>query len=154
MNSIETLDPDQAREDVHALAEALRPALLRLSRHLRREAQKAGVSALDAQLLGVIKKKPGIGGAELADVEQMTRPSMSSHLKRLQAAGWITRDPACAEDRRRVGLRLTASGDAALATIRRRRNDWLAARLAGLAPEALAALAAAAGPLDQLAGER
>jgi len=154
MSPVETREPDQAREDVHALADALRPALLRVSRHLRREAQKAGVSALDAQLLGVIKKKPGIGGGELADLEQMTRPSMSSHLKRLQAAGWITRDPACAEDRRRVGLRLTTSGDTALAMIRRRRNDWLAARLAGLAPEARAALAAAAGPLDQLAGDR
>jgi DNA-binding MarR family transcriptional regulator len=144
----------QLREDVHALAEALRPALLRLSRHLRREAQKAGVSALDAQLLTVIKKKPGIGGGELADVEQMTRPSMSGHLKRLEAAGWIARDPACAEDRRRVGVRLTPSGEAALAAIRRQRNDWLAARLADLAPEARAALTAAAGPLARLAGDR
>ncbi len=39
-----------------ALAEALRPALLRASRQLRRAAQKAGVSALDAQLLHAIKK--------------------------------------------------------------------------------------------------
>jgi DNA-binding MarR family transcriptional regulator len=154
MAPIEAQAPAQARDDVHALAEALRPALLRVSRQLRREAQKAGVSALDAQLLGVIKKRPGIGGGELADLEQMSRPSMSGHLKRLQAAGWVTRDPACAEDRRRVGLRLTESGQAALARIRRRRNDWLAARLAGLTPEARAALAGAAGPLDQLAGER
>jgi DNA-binding MarR family transcriptional regulator len=154
MNLVQRKEPEQPREDTHALAEALRPALLRVSRHLRREAQKAGVSALDAQLLGVIKKKPGIGGAELAEVEQMTRPSMSGHLKRLEAAGWIARDPACAEDRRRVGVRLTEPGEAALATIRRRRNDWLAARLAGLTPEARAALAAAVGPMAQLAGDR
>jgi hypothetical protein len=32
----------------HGLAEALRPALSRVSRRLRREARKAGVSALDA----------------------------------------------------------------------------------------------------------
>jgi len=148
------MSPVLPREDLHALAETLRPSLLRLSRHLRREAQKAGVSALDAQLLTVIKKKPGVGGGELADVEQMTRPSMSGHLKRLEAAGWITRDPACAEDRRRVGVRLTEAGEAALATIRARRNDWLAARLAALAPEARQALAAAGGPLSQLAGDR
>lgn len=148
------MSPVEFREEVRALAETLRPALLRLSRHLRREAQKAGVSALDAQLLTVIKKKPGIGGGELADLEQMTRPSMSGHLKRLAAAGWIIRDPACAEDRRRVGVRLTESGEAALATIRRRRNDWLAARLAELPPQALAALTAAAVPLVQLAGDR
>jgi DNA-binding MarR family transcriptional regulator len=64
------------------------------------------------------------------------------------------RDPACAEDRRRVGVRLTEAGEAALTAIRRRRNDWLAARLAALAPEDRAALAAAAGPLAQLAGDR
>src|ERR1700677_124550 len=96
------LDPS---DDTITLAEALRPALLRASRHLRREAQKAGVSALDAQLMTVIKKRPGIGGGELAEVEQMTRPSMSGHLKRLEASGWIARDPARAEDRRRVGVR-------------------------------------------------
>jgi DNA-binding MarR family transcriptional regulator len=84
----------------------------------------------------------------------MTRPSMSGHLKRLEAAGWIMRDPACAEDRRRIGVRLTEAGETALATIRRRRNDWLAARLDGLAPDDRAALAAAAGPLAQLAGDR
>jgi DNA-binding MarR family transcriptional regulator len=154
MSPVQAREPAQPREDVRALAEALRPALLRLSRHLRREAQKAGVSALDAQLLGVIKKRPGIGGGELADLEQMTRPSMSSHLKRLEAAGWIIRDPARVEDRRRVGLRLTASGESALASIRRRRNDWLAARLADLSPEDRASLTAAAGPLAQLAGDK
>ena len=108
-----------------ALAEVLRPALLRASRRLRREAQKAGVSALDAQLLAVIQKNPGIGAAALADREQMTRPSMSGHVKRLLAAGWITRDPAT-DDGRRVGIRLTRAGEAALDAIRApRRNDWL-----------------------------
>jgi DNA-binding MarR family transcriptional regulator len=75
------------REEIAALAEALRPALLRASRKLRREAQKAGVSALDAQLLAVIQKNPGVGAAALADREQITRPSMSGHVKRLLAAG-------------------------------------------------------------------
>ncbi len=154
MSLVASVESDLTQGDVRALAEALRPSLLRLSRHLRREALKAGVSALDAQLLGVIKKRPGIGGGELADLEQMTRPSMSSHLKRLLAAGWVMRDPVSAEDRRRVGLRLTASGEDALETIRERRNDWLAARLAALAPEARAVLAAATGPLGQLAGDR
>lgn len=154
MSPVQPRESEQARDDTDGLAEALRPALLRVSRHLRREALKAGVSALDAQLLTVIKKKPGIGGGELADLEQMTRPSMSGHLKRLEAAGWITRDPARAEDRRRVGVRLSTSGETALATIRRRRNDWLAAGLAVLSPEARAAIAAAVGPLVQLAGDR
>jgi DNA-binding MarR family transcriptional regulator len=138
------------RDEIVALAEVLRPALLRASRRLRREAQKAGVSALDAQLLAVIQKNPGIGAAALADREQMTRPSMSGHVKRLLEAGWITRDPA-ADDGRRVGIRLTRAGEFALDEIRARRNDWLAERLAAIGPDGRAALAAAAGPLTRLA---
>lgn len=136
------------------LAEALRPALLRTSRALRREAQRAGVSALDAQILGAVKKHPGIGVSALADHEQMTRPSMSSHVKRLEEAGWIGRDEASEEDRRRVGLRITPKGQKALDAIRRRRNDWLAARLSALSADQRAALAAAAAPLIALAGDR
>jgi DNA-binding MarR family transcriptional regulator len=136
------------------LAEALRPALLLVSRRLRREAHKAGLSALDAQLLGMIKKQPGIAASALAEVEQMSRPSMSGHLKRLEAAGWITRDAAAQPDRRRVGLRLTAMGLEALDAIRQRRNDWLAERLDGLSAEARASLAAAATALAQLADDR
>jgi len=143
-----------ATKEIQALAESLRPALLRASRALRREATRAGASALDAQLLGVIKKTPGVGVSELADREHMTRASMSGHVKRLELAGWIARSDPEGDDRRRVGLSLTPQGVKALDAIRRRRNDWLAARLASLDPADRAALAAAAGPLDRLAGDR
>ena len=92
-------------EDGLALADELRPALLRAARQLRREAQKAGVSALDAQLLNALRKTPGAGVADLAKGEQMTRPSMSGHVKRLEAAGWVARDPEGNRDGRRVGRR-------------------------------------------------
>jgi DNA-binding MarR family transcriptional regulator len=143
------LTPTQ--RDILPLADALRPALLKVSRALRREAQRAGVSALDAQLLGVVKKHAGIGVSELAEREQMTRASMSGHVKRMEAAGWIARAAPDHEDRRRVGLTLTAKGAKALDAIRRRRNDWLAARLAELSSAERSALAAAAGPLVRLA---
>jgi DNA-binding MarR family transcriptional regulator len=142
------------QKDILPLADALRPALLRASRALRREAQRAGVSALDAQLLGAVKKKAGIGVSDLADREQMTRASMSGHVKRLERAGWIARLAGGDDDRRRVGLSLTPKGAKALEAIRRRRNDWLAARLAQLSPQERAALAAAAGPLLRLAEDR
>ncbi len=145
-----SLDDPQARDALGPLAERLRTALLRASRKLRREAQMAGVSALDAQILGVISKHPGIGAAALADHEQITRPSMSGHVKRLASAGWIAR----AEDDldgRRVGLTVTPAGLEALAAIRAYRNDWLARRLAALEPDARAALAAAVGALEDLA---
>ncbi|MBV9996765.1 MAG: MarR family transcriptional regulator [Caulobacteraceae bacterium] len=141
-----------ARDDILALAEQLRPAVLRVARSLRREAQRAGMSALDVQLLAVVRKHPGIGVSGLAELEQVSAASMSGHVKRLAEAGWIER--TAGEDRRRSGLTLTHRGAKALDAIRRRRNDWLAARLGALAPEGRAALAAAAEPLMRLAEER
>jgi DNA-binding MarR family transcriptional regulator len=146
--------PVPTEKDILPLADALRPALLKASRALRREALRAGVSALDAQLLGAVKKQAGIGVSDLAEGEQMTRASMSGHVKRMEAAGWIARAPPDDDDRRRVGLTLTAKGGKALDAIRRRRNDWLAARLAQLSAEERAALAAAAAPLARLAEDR
>ena len=140
--------------DVSVLAEGLRPVVLRLSRHLRRQSQSLGLSPLDSMLLGGVLKRDGIGVSELADHEQMSRPTMSAHVKRLEAAGYIARLAPDSDDKRRVGLTLTAAGRKALEAVRRRRNDWLAQRLAALSPEARAALEAAIGPLGQLAGDR
>ena len=145
-----SLPDSDAGDEIQRLADALRPALLKVSRRLRREAQKVGVSPLDAQLLGLISKHPGLGAAELADREQVSRPSMSVHLKRLAAEGLIRRE-AQIGDGRRAGIRLTPAGEAALAAIRAHRNDWLAARLARLTPASRRALAAAAAPLLRLA---
>jgi DNA-binding MarR family transcriptional regulator len=140
-------------EDLVGLAEALRPALLRAARQLRRAALKSGVSALDEQVLHAIKLDPGIGVSELAARERMSRPSMSSHIKRLRALDWVSTEPTVG-DGRRVGLSLSATGKTALAAIRRRRNDWLSVRLATLSDSDRRALAAAAGPLLALGGER
>lgn len=135
--------------DTLALADGLRAPLLRVARRLRQEAQRAGSSALDALILGHIRRNPGIGVSDLADAEQMSRPSMSSHVKRLEAAGWILRSDH-SEDGRRSGFAITPQGQAQLDAVRQRRNDWLAERLSQLSPEARAALAAANEPLLQL----
>ncbi len=140
-----TLDPS----DPIVLADALRAPLLRVARRLRQEAQRAGVSALDALVLGQIKRNPGVGVCDLADAEQMSRPAMSGHVKRLEAAGWISR-AIDTEDGRRTGLQITETGSAQMDLIRQRRNDWLAARLSKLSPSDREALKAAQGPLLQL----
>ena len=144
----DSLDP----VDVIGLAEALRPAILRVSRRLRQEAQKAGLSAQDALLLGHIRKTPGVGVSALADAERTSRPTMSAHIKRLEAAGLIARSDH-ADDGRRSGLAITAAGSKKLEIIRRERNDWLAARLARLTPAERATLAAAAAPLLRLVAD-
>ena len=140
--------------EVSALADALRPALLRLSRQLRKESQRFGMSPLDAMLMGLVKHREGIGVSELADLEQMSRPTMSSHVKRLEQAGWIARQAPDSDDKRRVGLVITPAGRRAVDAVRRQRNDWLAGRLAGLSPEAREIVRAAVGPLAQIAGDK
>jgi len=138
-----------APADLSALAEALRSPLLRVSRKLRQEAQKAGLSVQDSLILGHIRKRPGIGVSELADAEQISRPTISAHVKRLEAAGWLTRS-GDAEDGRRSGLAVTPAGARKLETIQRLRNDWLSARLARLTDAERERLAQAAGPLLRL----
>jgi DNA-binding MarR family transcriptional regulator len=131
------------------LAAELRPSILRLSRHLRREAQRGGSSSLDAQLLGTLREEPGLGVSELADMEQMSRPAMSAHVKRLMQLGYVQREATKSEtvDRRRVGLVVTRSGTQYLRNVSERRDDWLADRLAELGTEERTALDRAAKSL-------
>ena len=137
--------------DVTVLAESLRGPLLRVSRRLRQEAQKDGLSSQDAVILGYLKKHPGAGVSELAAFEQISRPTMSSHVKRLEAAGWIRRADDV-EDGRRQCLTLTPAGRRKHDEIQRRRNDWLASRLVRLTDNDRAALSAAAPALLKLLG--
>lgn len=130
------------------LAAELRPSILRLSRHLRREAIRGGSSSLDAQLLGTLREEPGLGVSELAEMEQMSRPAMSAHVKRLMTLGYVQREVAKGDvDRRRIGLTVTRSGTQYLRTVNERRADWLADRLAALGSEDRTALDRAAKSL-------
>lgn len=139
----------QGPSDIVALADALRPAVLRVSRRLRQEAQKVGLSAQDATLLAHIRKNPGIGVSALAEAEGTSKPTMSAHVKRLEAAGLVARH-GDAEDARRSGLSITEGGLKTLDLIRRGRNDWLAGRLARLSPSEREQLRAAADALVRL----
>lgn len=146
--------PTPTAVEITSLAESLRPAVLRLSRHLRRQSQSLGLSPLDETLLIGVLKNDGVGVSELADNEQMSRPTMSAHIKRLEAGGYIARRAPDSQDKRRIGLSLTPAGRKALEAVSRRRNDWLAQKLTALSPEARATIQAAIGPLTQIAGER
>jgi DNA-binding MarR family transcriptional regulator len=93
------------------------------------------------QLLGTLREEPGLGVSELADMEQMSRPAMSAHIKRLMQLGYVQREVAKGEvDRRRVGLSVTRSGTQYLKTVSERRADWLTDRLSELGTEERSAL--------------
>lgn len=135
-----------------ALANRLRPILVRIARQLRQEIHPLGVTSGQASLLAVIQAHPGIGIAELAAREQTSAPTMSAHIDRLAAAGLVERVRSQAEgcDRRRVGVRVTAEGERVLRQVRTRRTAWLAKRLEALRPEERAAIEAAVDALERL----
>jgi DNA-binding MarR family transcriptional regulator len=137
--------------DPVTVANRLRPVLLKLNRHLRREIHSLGITGGQASLLFAIQRNPGIGVRELAALERMSAPGMSKYVARLEAAGLVTREPGT--DRRRVGLRLTSEAERVLRSVKSRRTAWLAARLRGLSPGELAAVDAAIEPLQQLIDE-
>jgi DNA-binding MarR family transcriptional regulator len=125
-----------------ALANELRPLLLQLNRHLRRELAPLGVTAGQAALLHAIRSAPGAGVRELAAHEGLSRPRVTAAVDALESAGLVRRTRSQA-DRRRVELAVTDQGLRILRSARSRRTAWLAARLAALDPGERAAVAVA-----------
>jgi len=138
--------------DTVALADRLRPVLLRIGRELRREARAAGIAPGDVSLLVTVKYTPGIGVNELAERERVSAPAVSKHVERLVRDGLLERTPS-ERDRRRIGLTLTEEGRRILRNVRSRRRVWLSRRLGGLSPRELAAVEAAVAPLALLLDE-
>jgi DNA-binding MarR family transcriptional regulator len=134
------------------VANRLRPVLLKLNRHLRREIHSLGVTGGQASLLFTIQRRPGIGVNELAELERMSPPGMSKYVGRLEEAGLVVREPSD-RDRRRIGLRVSPEGERVLRSVKSRRTAWLASRLRGLSDDQLAAVDAAIEPLQELIDE-
>jgi DNA-binding MarR family transcriptional regulator len=134
-------------------ANRLRPVLLHLGRHLRREIHVEGVTGGQVSILARLHRQPGAGVNELAGLEGVSAPSMSNAIDRLEAAGLVERVRGGDPDRRRVGLRLTGEGERIVRTVRSRRTAWLSARLRQLSSEDLAAIEAAIEPLGRLVEE-
>src|SRR4029453_13490830 len=93
-----------------AVANRLRPALLKLARELRRESHALGVTGGQGALLFLFQRHKGIGVRGLAGLERMSPAAMSGYVDRLERAGLVrwTPDP---KDRRRHGLFVTEEGD-------------------------------------------
>ncbi|MHB8718881.1 MAG: MarR family winged helix-turn-helix transcriptional regulator [Candidatus Dormibacteria bacterium] len=136
--------------DPLALANGLRPVLLHINRHLRREVHQMGISAGQVSLLGLLASCPGIGTGELATREGVAAPSVSAKVDRLVAAGLVRRTKPEGGDRRRVGLSVTADGQRVLRAVRSRRTAWLASRLRDLPSDQVRALEVALPALQAL----
>ena len=143
----------QQRSDV-GLATALRISVSRLARRLRVERLVPGLAepALsDTQLaaLATLERHGAMTPGELAEHEKVQPPSMTRVIAALADWELVTRSPD-PTDRRQVILSVTSSGRELVQQVRRRREVWLARRLAELTPQERAALLAAAPILEKL----
>ena len=102
-------------------------------------------------VLARIDEQPRTPG-ELADLERVSAPSMTRTVASLVAGGWVDRTPD-AQDRRQVNLTLTPEGRQLLTDTRRRRDAWMAVRLAGLSDDEVRLLRDASAILARIAAE-
>ena len=137
-------------DDALALADELRPVLQRLYRRIRREDADLGASPIQRLLLLVISENPGFGVGELAKHEKLRGPTISGHVKSMEAAGLIKRLAVDPIDRRRSSIFLTDKGRELLEEYRRRRRDWIAGQLERLTPQGREAIRAALAPLSEI----
>jgi DNA-binding MarR family transcriptional regulator len=143
----------QQRSDA-TLATALRISVSRLARRLRVERlvpELAEPALSDTQLaaLATLERHGAMTPGELAEHEKVQPPSMTRVIAALSDWDLVTRSPD-PTDRRQVILSVTSSGRELVQQVRRRREAWLARRLAELTPQEQAALLAAAPILEKL----
>ena len=132
-----------------AFAGALRDAVGRLGRRMRHQSPHPELSLGQLAALRSLERHGSMTPGELAEHEKVQPPSMTKILARLEATGYIVREPH-PDDRRQVTVRPAPAGLALLADDRRRRDAWIAQRLRALEPDELAALRAAVPVLEKL----
>jgi DNA-binding MarR family transcriptional regulator len=143
----------QQRSDT-GLATALRISVSRLARRLRVERlmpELAEPALSDTQLaaLATLERHGAMSPGDLAEHEKVQPPSMTRVIAALVDWELVTR-AAHPTDRRQVVLTVTPAGRSLVQKVRRRKEAWLARRLAELSPEERATLRAAAPILEKL----
>ena len=124
----------QTRTDA-GLATALRISVSRLARRLRAQRTTSGLTEAvlsETQLaaLSALEAHQAMTPGELAEHEKVQPPSMTRVIAVLEERNLVLRSPH-PTDRRQVVLTVTPEGRAVVQRVRRRKDAWLARRLAG-----------------------
>jgi len=130
------------------LAGVLRLSVTRLARLLRQQDQTGLAPTLTTALATIFREGPLTLG-ELAGAEQVTAPTITKVVEKLESHGFVTRHTD-EQDRRVCRVQVTQAGRRHLDTVRNRRTAWLAGRLRTLTPDELHRLAEAADVLEKL----
>ena len=136
------------------LATALRISVSRLARRLRAQRAASGMTEAvlsETQLaaLSALEVHHAMTPGELAEHEKVQPPSMTRVIAVLEERQLVLRSPH-PTDRRQVILTVTEEGRAVVQRVRRRKDAWLARRLAELTAAERATLRAAVPILEKL----
>ncbi|KQO38941.1 MULTISPECIES: MarR family winged helix-turn-helix transcriptional regulator [unclassified Aeromicrobium] len=134
--------------DVTRLAQALRELVSVVSR----ETASHRLSRTAAGTLSALERRGPSRISDLTRLEAVGQPAMTGLVQRLEASGLVSRtsDPS---DRRATLVAVTDAGRDALAERRRQQDAIVAARVARLPPDQLAALDAAVDAIVELTQE-
>ncbi len=133
-----------------ALAAELRVALMRAVRRLRAEKSDADLSDSQLSVLALLERAGPSTPREIAAHERVQPPSMTRTLTALLELGLVTRTEH-PSDRRQVLIAITEAGATTVRETRRRRDAWLARRLAALSSDEREVLARACDILRRIA---
>lgn len=134
------------------LASIMRVSVMRLGRRLRSQRPDAGLSLTQIATLGTLERHGPLTPRELAEHEKVQPPSMTRVLAHLEELGLIDRTPHESDGRQHL-VSLTKPALDLLKEDRRRREAWLAQRLAELTQAERDLLRAAAPIIERLSRE-
>jgi DNA-binding MarR family transcriptional regulator len=136
--------------DIGGMAARLRVSATRLARLLRRQGD-TGLSPSQISALTSIELHGPLTLGALAEHERVAPPTITRVVAKLEEQGLVARQ-ADDRDRRVARVSVTPAGEGLLATVRARKDLWLAERLAALGEDDRARLAAALDVIDRLTG--
>lgn len=130
--------------------DTLRAAVVVLARRLRHQLTESELSATDMAVLGRVFREGPLTPGALARAEHVQPPSMTRVIERLEARGYLLRNPD-PTDGRRILVTRTELGEKFIDEARLLRSAWLAGQLDKLGQADRLALAAAADAFRRLA---
>ena len=134
------------------LADDLRVAVTRAVRRIRQERSSDEITDGQYAVLAALSCRGPMSPTALADEQHVQPPHMTRLINALVTAGLVRRDEH-PTDGRQVVVSITEAGLVEVHETRRRRNEWLDARLAAFGPDERAVLAEAAVLLRRLVAQ-
>jgi DNA-binding MarR family transcriptional regulator len=140
--------PATVTPDIDEVAGSLRFSVTRLARLLRQQ-DESGLSPAVGTALATIWREGPLTLSALAALEQVTPPTITKLVDKLEARGLVERQGDAA-DRRVCRVLVTPAGEAQIDEIRARRTVWLSAQLRALPADDLMRLHDVIEVLDHL----